>query len=80
MFKKDDIVKLAAKIGSGCISFTGKTHNAESLSTFDRELKDAGLTGVFCKEDSTFRIFKTGTLLSRNDEYPSGLLWRTLAR
>lgn len=76
MLKKDDIVKLAAKVNNGCVSLVVKMPNEDALSIFDIELKAAGLTCIFCREDSTFRIFKTGTLLSKNDEYPSGLLRR----
>lgn len=42
----------------------------------DKDAKEKNLTIVYAPWHITpeFRVFKTGTLLSRNSEYPSGLI------
>jgi len=55
----------------GCLSVTNTTH-----AEMDAYGKANGLTVTFAPwhPNPQYRIFKTGSLLSRNDEYPSGLI------
>lgn len=58
--------------GESCVSI--KSDNLHGK--MDEYGKNHGVTVVFCPwhPNPEYRMFKTGTLCSRNDEYPSGLV------
>lgn len=57
-----------------CVAFGVGSLNHPSI---DAWAKDKGMTVVFAEwhPNPEYRIFKTGSLLSRNDDYPAGLVF-----
>lgn len=58
------------------MSCTSFLHAGQDLEEVDKWAKANGCTVTFASwhPSPELRIFKTGSLLSRNDEYPSGVV------
>lgn len=57
----------------GCLNFVPTEENHEVAHNI---CKKRNLTAVYCAwhPEPSYRVFRTGSLLSRNEEYPSGLV------